>query len=154
MKKNILGKVKVLTYTIEWQKRGLTHAHILIIMQDSDKPRTPEMVDRVVSAEIPDKNVNPKLYDIITSNNIHGPCGRAINPNRPCMEGEGVQKHCSKNFPKSFSEATVLRESAYPEYRRRSPEQGGKTHKIKLHGQEFTVDNSWVVPYNPFLSLQ
>ena len=70
------------------------------------------------------------------------------------MEGEGVQKHCSKNFPKSFSEATVLRESAYPEYRRRSPEQGGQTHKIKLHGQEFTVDNSWVVPYNPFLSLQ
>ena len=39
-------------------------------MQDSDKPRTPEMINRVVSAEIPDKNVNPKLYDIITLSKI------------------------------------------------------------------------------------
>ena len=45
MNKNVIGKVKVLIYTIEWQKRGLTHAHILITMQDSDKPRTPEMIE-------------------------------------------------------------------------------------------------------------
>ena len=54
-------------------------------MQDSDKPRTPEMIDRAVSAEKKTDIIgNPELYDIITSNNIHGPCGRAINPNRPC----------------------------------------------------------------------
>ena len=135
-------------------KRGLTHVHILLIMQDSAKPRTPEMINRVVSAEIPDKNVNPKLYDIITSNNIHGPCGRSVNHNRPCMEGEGIQKHCSKNFPKSFTDTTIVREDAYPQYRRRSPDQGGQTHKIRLHGQDFVVDNSWVVPFNPFLSLE
>ena len=70
------------------------------------------------------------------------------------MEGEGIQKHCSKNFPKSFTDTTIVRENAYPEYKRRSPDQGGQTHKIKLHGQEFVVDNSWVVPFNPFLSLK
>ena len=123
-------------------------------MQDSAKPRTPEMINRVVSAEIPDKNVNPKLYDIITTNNIHGPCGRAINPNRPCMAGEGSQKHCSKRFPKPFSNTTVVRDDAYPEYRRRSPDQGGQTHKIKLYGKDFDIDNSWIVPYNPTLSLR
>ena len=54
LKKNVLGKVKAHTVTIEWQKRGLTHAHILLIMADEDKPKTPEMIDRIVSAEIPD----------------------------------------------------------------------------------------------------
>ena len=152
MNKNVIGKVKVLIYTIEWQKRGLTHAHILITMQDSDKPRTPEMIDKVVSAEIPDKIVNPKLYDIITSNNIHGPCGTTINSNNPCMEGEGNQKHCTKKFPKSFTNTTIVREDAYPQYRRRAPDQGGQTHKIR--GKEFVIDNSWVVPYNPALSLR
>ena len=91
--------------------------------------------------------------EIITSNNLHGPCGRTINSSRPCMEGEGLQKHCSKSFPKKFADATIVREDAYPEYRRRSPEQGGRTHTIKLFGKDFVADNSWVVPFNPYLSL-
>ena len=121
-------------------------------MEDSDKPHTPEIIDKVISAEIPDKSVNPILHKIITSNNIHKPCGRAINPNRPCMEGEGNQKHCTKGFPKSFSNRTIVREDAYPEYRRRPPDQGGRTHKI--NDKEIVIDNSWVVPYSPMLSLK
>ena len=72
LKEDILGKVIAHTATIEWQKRGLTHVHILLIMKHSDKPHTAEKIDEVVSAEIPDK-ANKQLYDIITANNIHGP---------------------------------------------------------------------------------
>lgn len=37
-------------------------------------------------------------------------------------------------------------------HRRKSPQQGGFTAKIRLHGQEIDLDNRWVVPYSPVLS--
>ena len=152
LKNDILGKVIAHSATIEWQKRGLTHVHILLIMKDSDKPKTPEMIDMAISAEIPDQKTNPKLYKVITENNIHGPCGTAINADSPCMGGVGVHRHCTKDFPKPFSNATTVREDSYPQYRRRGPQCGGQTYTIDRSG--FIVDNSWVVPYNPFLSLK
>lgn len=38
LKKHILGKVQAYVYTIEWQKRGLTHCHIQLIMVNEYKP--------------------------------------------------------------------------------------------------------------------
>ena len=61
---SILGKVMAYTWTIEFQKRGLPHAHILLIMRPDHKPRTPADIDKAVSAELPDKddeNQNPLL---------------------------------------------------------------------------------------------
>ena len=46
LKKNVLGKVKAHTVTIEWKKRGLTHANILLITEDEDKPKTPIILER------------------------------------------------------------------------------------------------------------
>jgi hypothetical protein len=153
LKKHVLGKVKAHTATIEWQKRGLTHAHILLIMEDEDKPKTPEKIDSVVSAEIPDSTINPKLFEIVTTNNIHGPCG-LINTSSPCMEGSGHQRHCTKSFPKPFRTTTIVTEDSYPQYRRRSRQEGGRMIVKKVKGEDVEVDNSFIVPYNPFLSLR
>ena len=38
LKKQVLGKVRAHSSTIEWQKRGLTHSHNLFIMEDECKP--------------------------------------------------------------------------------------------------------------------
>ena len=38
----------------------------------------------------------------------------------------------------------------YPVYRRRSPEDGG--HSYVAERSQLSIDNSWVVPYNPVLS--
>ena len=54
MNKHILGKPLAHVYTIEFQKRGLPHPHILIILSDHDKPREPCEYDRIVCAELPD----------------------------------------------------------------------------------------------------
>ncbi|XP_072025233.1 uncharacterized protein [Amphiura filiformis] len=150
---DVLGKVAAFTSVKEDQKRGLPHAHILLILKDEDQPKMPQDIDCIVCAEIPDKETNPKLYDIITHNNIHGPCG-TINRNSPCMVGEGASRTCGKHFPKDFRNHTVVTQSSYPEYRRRSPENGGRTHTMKVHGNNFEVDNRFIVPYNPFLSLK
>ena len=81
----------------------------------------------MISAEIPNKDINPKLFKIVVQNNIHGPCG-TINKNSPCMESdERGRLFCSKDFPKDFQDETTLTEYSYPKYRRRSPTNGGCT---------------------------
>ena len=41
-----------------------------------------------------------------------------------------------------------------PLYRRRSPEDGGKTFKKYVRGQATVIDNRYVVPYNAYLLLR
>ena len=53
LKNGIFGKVEAHIYVIEWQKRGLPHAHILICLADDNKIRTVNQVNNLVSAEIP-----------------------------------------------------------------------------------------------------
>ena len=48
--KGIFGRAVACVHVIEFQKRGLPHAHILLILAHEDKPRTAEDIDRMVSA--------------------------------------------------------------------------------------------------------
>ena len=50
-KKNVLGETIAFCYPIEFQKRGLSHAHILLWLKD--KINNCDLVDRVVYAKIP-----------------------------------------------------------------------------------------------------
>jgi hypothetical protein len=59
---------------------------------------------------------------------------------------------CSKKFPRGFKNETSSDGDGYPEYRRRSPKDGGREAKIVRGGKEFIVDNSSIVAYNPLLS--
>ena len=139
--KPFFGKVAARVNVVEFQKRGLPHAHILLILDGRDKPRTPDDYDRFVHAELPDKEIEPMLYDLLVNNMLHGPCG-AVNPNAPRM----VDGKCSKRFPKAFQQVTEDGGDGYPLYRRRDD---GRTHQKN----GFTFDNRWVVPYNPHLLL-
>ena len=68
-------------YSLEWQKRGLPHAHIIIWLHDKI---TSNEIDDVISTEIPDENVNKGLYGIVVKNMIHGSRG-ALNEKSPCI---------------------------------------------------------------------
>ena len=107
--KGIFGKVIAHMYVIEFQKRGLPHAHILLIVDTDDKPHTPEFIDTIVSAEIPDPVAFPILHQIVVSSMLHGPCG-AHNLHSPCMK----DGKCSKKFPKAFTDHTTIPVDTYP----------------------------------------
>jgi len=103
----------------------------------------PSNIDSVISAEIPDPELDPLLYDIVKSTMIHGPCGH-LNRNSPCM----LNGSCSKRYPRPFSKDTHTADDGYPQYRRRAPSDGG--FSFEINGVK--IDNQWVVPYNPVLS--
>ncbi len=75
----MLGVVAAYTWTIEFQKSGLPHAHILLVMRSDYKPRTAADVDRVVTAELPDKDdpLQKDLYDTVVTSMLHGPLRRS-----------------------------------------------------------------------------
>nr|KYP50064.1 hypothetical protein KK1_028219 [Cajanus cajan] len=73
---------------------------------------------------------------------IHGPCG-TLNPNSPCMKNG----QCKKMYPKQFYQETRQGHDSYPQYRRRF------NHPVSVN-RNVTIDNRWVVPYNPWLLLK
>ena len=136
----VLGAPVAFVYVIEFQKRGLPHCHLLLILGEDSKVRNAEDIDSLIRAEIPDQESEPDLYNVIKSTMVHGPCG-TLNPKSPCM----VNGECSKGYPKDFQDKTALAINGYPMYRR---EDNGRT--LAVGSKE--VDNRWIVPYNPYLS--
>ena len=63
-------------YVIEFQKRGLPHAHILLWLKKKAKCRTPNEIDDIISAEFPSPTDDPNGYKPVSDYMLHGPCGK------------------------------------------------------------------------------
>ena len=127
---------------VEYQKRGLPHAHILLVLHDDYKLKQVENYDDYICAEIPDPVKYPRLHKYVMKHMIHGPC----HLYRGCLrDGE-----CTKYFPKNLQETTNNSKGGYPLYRRRKNKHTCKS----VLNQSVTVDSSYVVPYNPGLLLK
>ncbi|KAE9524087.1 hypothetical protein AGLY_015452 [Aphis glycines] len=144
VKQKVFGAIRCWMYSVEWQKRGLAHAHILLWMFDKVRP---DHIDSIISVEIPDPETDPELHSVVTTNMIHGPCGTQ-NPGSPCMQNG----NCIKRFPRPFVADTISGIDGYPLYRRRSPDDNGRSIIMKVKGKYVVVDNRWIVPYCPLLS--
>ena len=77
-RKGMLGERAAEIMCVEWQKRGLPHAHILLFFKSEAKLRDPVDYDRVVCAEIPDPLAEPELHERVLRFMIHGPCSNAF----------------------------------------------------------------------------
>jgi hypothetical protein len=137
VKEGVLGDYNAHLYTIEFQKRGLPHAHLIVFLKPQFKLRTSEDIDSLMSSEFPEDN--PELLELIKKFMVHGPCGDQ-NRNAPCM----VNGKCSKGFPKRFREETSVSEDSYACTRRRDTGQS-----LEVRGKQ--VDNCWVVCHSKYL---
>ncbi|GAU22698.1 hypothetical protein TSUD_138210 [Trifolium subterraneum] len=132
----------VCMYTIEFQKRGLPHAHMLMWLDEKNKINTGRDIDKVISAELPHPKLYPKLYKIVSSFMMHGPCGEAR------LQSPFMKDHrCSKFFPKKYKTTTTIDDEGYPSYRRRNT-------SVVVEKNGVNLDNGYVVPYNPFLLMR
>ena len=135
-KKGIFGKAVAYVYTIEFQKRGLPHAHILVFLKDGEKILTPADINTTIRAYWPDPDTEPMLFETVKRCMVHGCSER-------CLE----DMKCTKRFPKAFQPHTSIDGEGYPLYRR--PDDG---RAYEVNG--VMVDNRWIVPYNPYLSAK
>ncbi|KAJ9541417.1 hypothetical protein OSB04_027923 [Centaurea solstitialis] len=111
LNKHILGKVGAYVYVIEFQKRGLPHAHFLMIMKPEYKITNADHYDKFISAEIPDPAKYPELYQLVIKHMMHGPCGH-LQSSSPCMEGE--PRKCRFRYPQQFNDKTTQADNSYP----------------------------------------
>ena len=129
-------------YIVEFQKKGLPHAHILLWLEGTNKIHTTKDIDKVISAEIPHPDLYPKLLLAVSTFMMHGPCGKA-NSGSPCMKGP----RCSNYFPKKFLPSTTINEDGFPVYKR-------VDSGLSIMKNGIPLDNRYVVPYNPTLLMR
>ncbi|KAL3088960.1 hypothetical protein niasHS_009634 [Heterodera schachtii] len=170
-KKMVLGYVTAWFFSLEFQLRGLPHIHICMTL-DWERIRlhgviqSPEdYMSEYICAEIPslpearlrteEAKRTRELYKTITTKHIH-----TCSAQRCLVDGK-----CKKHFPKPFSYDYVYSENAYPRYLRRPPAPNESAHQkhpqrygntLKINGPkgQSIIDNSYVIPYNKFLSAK
>ncbi|KAG5547752.1 hypothetical protein RHGRI_013442 [Rhododendron griersonianum] len=114
IKEELFGPVATYTYAVEFQKRGLPHVHLLIILKRPYKLNTADKFDAIISAEIPHREHQPHLYATVLKHMMHGPCGD-LDKNRACMK----DGQCKYRYPRDYCADTTVSEDGYPIYRRR-----------------------------------
>ncbi|XP_074298433.1 uncharacterized protein LOC141629311 [Silene latifolia] len=140
--RHIFGRARGVVHTIEFQKRGLPHAHIVLFLHREDKFPTAADVDKIISAEIPDQTTDPVLHNVFCEYMLHGPCGKA-KPSCPCMVGG----KCSKYYPKPCTERTTVDGDGYPIYKR-------SKKGVTVIKDDVPLGNDFVIPYNSQLLLK
>jgi len=156
--KQVFGPWRGWVWTIEYQKRGLPHLHLLLFLKTDVQFLTLVYIDRFISAEIPteDDFIGQQLRTIIESTMVHTQCVWG-NGNALCMKdlNPAVVTTCHMGYPRDILEETTVPENGYPLYRRRNT---GRYFIIPVPGSGGTltavIDNRRVVPYSPYLSLR
>jgi hypothetical protein len=149
-KKHVLGRSVGHIQVTEWQKRGLPHAHILLVLDRNFRPTTAEDVDRVVKAEFPpNTKENELLRNLVGRHQTHKCKEESCRHDTP--PGEPT---CAKNFPMAYSPFTNCDGDSYPQYRRRHLQNDVWKPPRAWRNGSTPVHNSNVVPYNPYLLLK
>ena len=141
-------------YVIEFQKRGLLHVHILVILK-RDHAIQEDEIEKYAIAQISDRNnvENNEIWEHVITKMVHIPCGD-FNTNTGCINNQ--RGKCSSRFPKEYPEENYFDESGSAIYKRLSPESGRNSAWISTANSDgvyidYEVTDKDVVSYNPFL---
>jgi hypothetical protein len=113
LRKGLLGRKIYLMYVVEFQKRGLPHAHVALRV--TPQPQTTDHIDDIISAEVPPDSPDPddqRYRQLVLRHMVH-------RHTQACLDDDG---RCQKKFPKPVVEKTYTDERGYVQYRRRTPE--------------------------------
>lgn len=65
VKDGAFGDCLGVVWTIEFQKRGLPHLHLLIFLRRHARLKNADEIDRVISAQLPDPDQFPQLFELV-----------------------------------------------------------------------------------------
>ncbi|KAK0427397.1 hypothetical protein QR680_010208 [Steinernema hermaphroditum] len=149
----MFGDVAWYVYSVEFQQRGMPHAHIVISLAGDPKTKVAQKIDEICQAELPvlPSEGDPeyrrikRLRDIVEELMMHSPCEN----NNTAYCRQHTKRHwrtCSKRFPKPFRNFSSLLEDDYALLRR--PDNGECSSRNPL------ATNQYVVAYNKKLLLK
>lgn len=147
---NLFGKCAYIMYVIEYQARGVVHAHI-IVKYEGAGPEQHGEVDDWIWTNLPDPSIaNGELRAKVLKYMVHKKCGNR-NPSAPCMKinKKTNKKYFQKHYPQPFRSALHTNSSGRAEYKRL--DNGDKATIRCKNGDNKTVDtdidNRDNVPY-------
>uniref|UniRef100_A0A183CMG6 ATP-dependent DNA helicase n=1 Tax=Globodera pallida TaxID=36090 RepID=A0A183CMG6_GLOPA len=159
VQRQVMGPVKAWFYSVEHQERGLPHIHLCLILDFARMQMSVEdYIDEYISAEIPELPQEQdnshaarlqRMFRRFILDNMYHTCS-----SRYCL----VDGKCSKHFPRSFAEQTVVDERIIGIQYRRRPPAASEAERLQ-NPERFATpvsgkDNRYVVPHNRFLALK
>ncbi|CAM9746325.1 unnamed protein product [Phaeothamnion confervicola] len=151
---DVFGPVDYEMKVIEFQKRGLPHAHIVVKFV-GDGPEATHQIDDFIWAQIPSRQ-HGSLRDTVLKHMVHRNCD--MNTESSCRQRrKGTNTiSCKDRFPFDFNDVTKIDDvTGRCLYRRPN---NGETHtaRQKVNGRfrDVEIDNRWIVPYNPYLLMK
>lgn len=143
VKAGVYGPPLCWVYTIEFQKRGLPHAHMLLTVHRDFKPNNTVIIDLNCAAEIPDPIDSPRAYQTVCNSMMHGPCTV-----QRCLNERG---YCNKGYPHRYCNCTIIIVNGYPMLKCRNFD------CILFHmanNRTRSAHNRFVVPHSPYFILR
>jgi hypothetical protein len=85
IQRSYFGEDVAYVHVTKFQRGGLPHEHILLIMRSGSKLRSLCGYDKVISVKIPDKGKYHMLHNLVIKHMLHGPCG--VLNRKVCLYG-------------------------------------------------------------------
>ena len=107
-------EVKYIFHVIEYQYRGLPHAHIVLALSNiaEDVNGRVQWIDKHISTSMPDEEENPILFQAVKSFVVHK-CSKGVNG---CLNDDG---ECKRGYQKTIIvQETFFDLKGFPVYRR------------------------------------
>ena len=102
-----LGKTKYYAIRVEFQARGSPHIHSLLwilnapVLNQNNKEDYIAFVDNIIKCDLPSKDTNPELYDLVLTYQTH-------SHSKSCRKYKN--KKCRYSFGKYFTDHTIVAE--------------------------------------------
>ncbi len=141
-----------IVWTIEYQKRDLSHIHILLFLHQENNFLERACMNKLICAELLDFNIdlNESLRRIVKSQLTHDSCD-VWNSSASCMKdnSKDSERVCEKKFSKSYQIEIMIQFDDYSLYRRHQNDRIWMKH---VNDRDVHLNNTWVMSYNSYLT--
>ena len=139
-------------WIIEYQKRNLSHIHILLFLYRENNFLERACMNELICAKFLNLTVdlNESLQHIVESQMTHDSCN-VWNFSASCMKDNSKDSKwvCEKKFSKSYQIEIIIQIDDYSLYRRRQNDHIWMKH---VNDKDVYLNNIWVISYNLYLT--
>ncbi len=139
-------------WTIEYQKRNLSHIHILLFLHRENNFLEWVHMNELICAKLLNLNIdlNESLRCIVKSQLTHDFCD-VWNSSASCMKNNSKDSEwvCEKKFSKSYQIEIMIQLDDYSLYRRC---QNNHIWMKCVNDKDIHLNNTWVILYNSYLT--